>query len=60
MQSPRPPDSTATAAVTDFQVLDTGPRIGETYDCVRTVVAPWLFADEFESGNLSGWSAAAP
>jgi serine/threonine-protein kinase len=53
------PGATPVAA-TDFQVLDTGPRIGETYDCVRTVVEPWLFADGFESGNLSGWSAAAP
>ncbi|HSN55099.1 MAG TPA: hypothetical protein VLT32_10515 [Candidatus Sulfomarinibacteraceae bacterium] len=47
-------------AVTDFQVLDTGPRIGETYDCVRTVVEPWLFADGFESGGLGGWSTAVP
>ncbi|HET9484757.1 MAG TPA: hypothetical protein VFO79_12430 [Xanthomonadales bacterium] len=33
----------------DFQVLDTGPRIAETYDCVRTEVAlDVLFSDGFE------------
>lgn len=26
--------------VTDFVVLDTGPRIAETYDCERTVIVP--------------------
>lgn len=37
--------------VTDFAVLDTGPRIGETYDCVRTPIVPdaGLFGDGFES-----------
>jgi serine/threonine-protein kinase len=36
--------------VTDFQVLDTGPRIGETWNCVRTTVAPQdlIFADGFD------------
>jgi serine/threonine-protein kinase len=35
--------------VTDFEVLDTGPRIPETYDCVRSVLPPALiFADGFE------------
>jgi serine/threonine-protein kinase len=33
--------------VTDFEVLDTGPRIPETYDCVRTL-PDGLFADGFE------------
>lgn len=47
-------------AVTDFEVLGTGPRIPETYDCLRTVVEPWLFADGFESGDLSEWSVSVP
>ncbi|MEZ5464569.1 MAG: hypothetical protein R3F22_04925 [Lysobacteraceae bacterium] len=36
--------------VTDFEVIDTGPRIPETYDCVRSSVVPGqgLFADGFE------------
>lgn len=33
--------------VTDFQVIDTGPRIAETYDCVRSPVMP-LLLDGFE------------
>jgi len=43
-------------------VVDTGPRIGETWDCVRTVIADpgSLFADDFESGTTSAWSAAVP
>ena len=36
-------------AVTDFTVLDTGPRIAETYDCVRSTLAlDTLFSDGFE------------
>lgn len=36
--------------ITDFDVLDTGPRIAETYACVRTVFPePLEFADGFES-----------
>lgn len=36
-------------AVTDFAVLDTGQRIGETWECVRTVLPePQEFADGFE------------
>ena len=33
-----------------FEIVDTGPRIGETWDCVRTVVAPLdaIFAGGFE------------
>ncbi len=46
--------------IDDFDVIDTGPRIAETYDCVRSVVEPWLFADDFESGDFSGWSLSAP
>ncbi|AKS42466.1 hypothetical protein [Wenzhouxiangella marina] len=36
--------------VGDFEVLDTGPRIGETYDCVRSPVNPFdeIFLDRFE------------
>jgi len=46
--------------IDDFDVIDTGPRIAETYDCVRTVVVPGLFADDFETGDLSGWSLSVP
>ena len=56
-------DQTAGATdvtINDFAVIDTGPRIAETYDCVRTVVNPWLFADDFESGNVDWWSSALP
>lgn len=37
--------------VTDFAVVDTGARIGETFDCVRTDIVPGaaLFEDGFES-----------
>ena len=37
-------------AVTDFEVIDTGPRIGETWNCVRSSVVPGqgLFVDGFE------------
>jgi serine/threonine-protein kinase len=45
-------DQTAGAQVVqagDFQVIDTGARIAETYDCVRTVLGPPpIFADGFE------------
>lgn len=36
--------------VTDFAVLDTGPRIAETYDCVRSAVVPGqsIFQHGFE------------
>jgi len=46
----------------DFEVVDTGPRIAETYDCVRTAVVPGnaVFADGFESGDTSQWSATNP
>ena len=38
--------------ITDFELLDTGPRIGETWDCVRSVLPePRLFADGFESAD---------
>jgi len=39
--------------VTHFDVIDTGPRIGETWECVRsTLPDPAVFTDGFES--LSG------
>lgn len=36
--------------VTDFEVIDTGPRIPETYNCVRTAVVPGdtIFSNGFE------------
>lgn len=35
--------------VTDFEVIDTGPRIAETYECVRSApLADPLFANGFE------------
>ncbi|MCB9378244.1 MAG: hypothetical protein H6511_05700 [Holophagales bacterium] len=49
----------ADVTVADFAVLDTGPRIAETYDCVRAPEA-WIFDDGFERGNSSRWSAAVP
>ncbi|ANB17528.1 hypothetical protein [Dokdonella koreensis] len=30
----------APVKVTDFQIIDTGPRIGETWNCVRSVALP--------------------
>ncbi|NJL28465.1 MAG: hypothetical protein HC897_11545 [Thermoanaerobaculia bacterium] len=46
--------------ITDFQVLDTGARIAETWECARTTIIPALFVDGFETGNVSAWSAAVP
>lgn len=35
--------------ITDFEVIDTGPRIAETWECVRSVLSdPALFTDGFE------------
>ena len=45
--------------VSDFQVLDTGPRIAETYECVRTD-ADRIFADGLEKGDVTAWSSATP
>jgi len=40
-------------SVTDFEVLDTGPRIAETWDCVRAAApSPGLFKDGFENPGL--------
>ena len=47
-------------AVGDFDVIDTGPRIGETYDCVRSEIDPGIFTDGFESGDTSAWSSSVP
>jgi serine/threonine-protein kinase len=47
-------------AITDFEVIDTGDRIIETYDCVRTTVEVPFFWDGFESGDSAGWSQAVP
>ncbi|MEM6456439.1 MAG: hypothetical protein AAF772_15215 [Acidobacteriota bacterium] len=42
--------------ITDFDVLDTGPRIGETYECVPTAMVPLVvFEDGFESSDTSAW-----
>lgn len=38
--------------ITDFEVLDTGPRIGETFECVRTVIpTDTIFGNGYE-GSL--------
>lgn len=49
----------AAIEVTDFEVIDTGPPIGETWDCVRTTIAPGLFGDGFESGTVDAWSSVS-
>ncbi|MEM1182180.1 MAG: hypothetical protein AAGM22_27780, partial [Acidobacteriota bacterium] len=48
---------TDTVQASDFEVLDTGPRIGETYECERTEIPVGLFADGFESGDTTAWSS---
>lgn len=36
--------------IVDFEVIDTGPRIAETWACVRTTLpSPGIFADGFEN-----------
>lgn len=45
--------------ISDFEVIDTGARIGETYDCVRTVIVQ-IFADGFETGDTSAWASSVP
>jgi hypothetical protein len=47
-------------SINDFVVLDTGPRIGETWDCVRTNFAAAVFSNGFESGGTGAWSATVP
>lgn len=46
--------------ISDFVVLDTGPRIAETYDCVRSTPVPALFADGFQSAGTTFWSGTVP
>jgi hypothetical protein len=41
------PGNRTPVRVTDFAVVDTGPRIAETYDCVRSAVRP-LLQDGYE------------
>ena len=45
------PGNRTPVLVSDFTVLDTGPRIGETYDCVRSSVVPGdgVFRNGFEN-----------
>jgi len=39
-------------ALTDFEVIDTGARIAETYECVRTILPSGeIFTDNFEIEN---------
>lgn len=61
---PRIFDQTPGAAdvtIDDFEVLDTGDRIAETFDCVREPVpGSVVFADGFEAGNASAWSTVVP
>jgi serine/threonine-protein kinase len=49
----------AEVTVGDFEVVDTGARIGETWDCVRSDLGI-VFADGFESGDASSWSVLVP
>lgn len=44
-------DNPTPVEVEDFEVLDTGERIAETYECVRSSVSPFdgVFFDRFES-----------
>lgn len=56
-------DQTAGAtavAITDFAVLDTGPRIAETWECVPNNLGPPVFANGFETGNTGAWSQTLP
>lgn len=48
------PYSLAGLEVTDFEIVDTGPTIVLTSDCVRSHP---ILLDGFELGNLSRWSA---
>jgi serine/threonine-protein kinase len=53
--------STTPVTVSDLEVLDTGPRIGETWDCVRTdIVAGQVLRDGFETGDVGLWSGSVP
>jgi hypothetical protein len=43
--------------VTDFEIIDTGPTIALTYDCVRSHP---ILLDGFELGDLSRWTVVPP
>ena len=49
--------SLADLQVTDFEIIDTGPTIALTYNCVRSHP---ILLDGFELGDLSRWSASPP
>lgn len=49
--------SLAGLEVTDFEIVDTGPPIDLTYQCVRTQA---IQLDGFDLGDLRRWSAVAP
>lgn len=49
----------ADPAITDFVVLDTGPRIAETWECEPNNLAPPIFANGFETGTAP-WSQTLP
>jgi serine/threonine-protein kinase len=49
----------ADVTISDFEVIDTGPRIPETYECVPTQVEGPLFSDGFESGDTTWWTSAS-
>lgn len=46
-------------AIGHFEVLDTGARIAETYECERAP-DPWIFDDGFESGDFGTWVVGTP
>lgn len=52
--------SATTVTINDFVVLDTGPRIAETWDCVPNNLVPGIFANGFETGNTLPWSQTVP
>jgi hypothetical protein len=43
--------------VTDFEIVDTGPTIGLTYACVRSLP---ILLDGFELGDASRWAVTQP
>lgn len=49
--------SLSAIAVTDFEIIDTGPIIALTYDCVRSHP---ILLDGFELGDTSRWTTIPP
>jgi len=49
--------SLSSLSVTDFEIIDTGPTIPLTYECVRSHP---ILLDGFELGDLSRWAAVQP